>query len=225
MSEAPTPPATEEQRLMALALLGELTGSVAHEFNNILNNIMLHLAVLEQKGLPDKLRPETAQVKQVGRQAATLVRQLQQYSQGLHPPPGPVDLNAAVCAAVPKAVRYELAADLPPVLGEPFDLRRIIELLIANALAVSASDGVLVRTGQGERDILLYVTDSGPTIDAEMQKRQFEPFVTARPGGDGVRLAVCKSLVRRMQGAILGENCPEGGMVYTVQLRSAENVV
>jgi signal transduction histidine kinase len=225
MTERPTLSAAEEKRQAALALLGELTGSVAHEFNNILNNIMLHLAVLEKKGLSAELNAETAQVKQVGRQAAALVKQLQQYSNALQPPLQPTDPNQVVSENVREPVRYELAADLPPVLGNPADLRRIVELLVANAVAVSSRpDEIVVRTGRAGAGILLQVSDSGPALAPEMQKRQFEPFVTARPGGDGVRLAVCKDVVRRMQGAIRGENRPEGGMVYTVELRSAENV-
>jgi signal transduction histidine kinase len=225
MTEPLPPSGTEEQRQKALALLGELTGSVAHEFNNILNNILLHVAVLEQKGLPEALRPETGQLKQVGRQAATLVRQLQQFGASLQPPPVPVDLNRLVSETVAAPVRFELALDLPSVLGHPADLKRIVELLVANAVAVSGRpEAVVVRTGRAGQAVLLEVSDPGPPLAPDMHKRQFEPFVIARPGGDGVGLAVCKDIVRRQQGLIHGENRAPG-VVYAVELRDAENVV
>src|SRR5947209_5007276 len=81
MTPVPSTPHDAEQ-YAHLQLLGELTSSVTHEFNNLLNNIMLHMAVLEQRGLSDELRAETSQVKQAGRQAATLIKQFQQFCQG-----------------------------------------------------------------------------------------------------------------------------------------------
>ena len=82
----PPSPSEEAPSRADLQHAAEMADLVAHEINNLLNNILLHVAVLEQKGLPEALRPETGQLKQVGRQAATLVRQLQQFgavAQGL----------------------------------------------------------------------------------------------------------------------------------------------
>ncbi len=225
MTEIPNSPVPEDQRMAALARLGELTSSVTHEFNNILNNIMLHLAVLEQKGIADELKPDLATIKKTGRKAAALVQHLQQYSQALLPPPVPVDLNEVVSAAVASPLHCELCPDLPPVLGNAADLKRVVELLTANAVAVSGRpEAVLVRTGRAAEGILLEVSDPGPPLAPEMLKRHFEPFVIVRPGGDGVRLAVCKDLVRRQHGMLHGEN-RDGGVVYIAELRSAENVV
>jgi two-component system C4-dicarboxylate transport sensor histidine kinase DctB len=224
MSSIPNTPLDAEQ-IAHLRLLGDLTSSVTHEFNNILNNIMLHMAVLEQRGLSEELRAETAQVKQAGRQAATLIKQFQQYCQGTPVPSAPVDLNPLIESvrdeAAPK-VALELAADLPPVLGTDVNLRRLAALLLANATAVSTPDRIVLRTERSGATVRLSVSDAGPTAAPELLARQFEPFVVVRPGTDGVRLTVCKMLARRMSGSIHGDNRPEGGMVYTVELRAAD---
>jgi len=224
MTPTPSPqaaaPRRAEDRPEDQALLGELTGSVAHEFNNILNNIMLHLAVLEQKGLPPELKAETAQLKQSGRQAAALVRQLQQYNQERQPPLEPVDQNQLVRDTVDATVPTDLAADLPPVLGNPTDLKRLVRLLV-NHCQAAAPGSVRVRSERSSFGVALHVADDGPTVEPELLAKQFHPFVVSRPGSDGVRLTVCKNLVRRLQGIIRGENGPSGGMVYVVELRAA----
>ena len=62
------------------AVVADLTRVVAHEFNNILNNVTLQLAVMEQKNLPPDLRPDLAVIRQAARTAAGMVNQLQQFS-------------------------------------------------------------------------------------------------------------------------------------------------
>jgi signal transduction histidine kinase len=222
MSE-PTFPSSEEwsrERLEGLAILGELTSSVAHEFNNILNNIVLHLAVLEQKGLSPELRQETSQVKQSSRQAADLVRRLQQHCQQQQPPSGPVDLNPLLREVAEGHARLELAPDLPPVLGHAGALKRLAGLLLANARAVSKGE-IRIKTEPCDHGVALHVEDQGPAVAAPLLGQQFHPFVVCRPGDDGVRLAVCRNLVRRLSGTIRAENRPEGGVTYVVELRSA----
>jgi signal transduction histidine kinase len=215
----------EAEQLAHLRLLGELTSSVTHEFNNILNNILLHMAVLEQRGLSEELRAETAQVKQAGRQAAALLKQFQQYCQGRQQPLATIDLRPLIETvredAAPK-VALELSPDLPAVRGNEPSLRLLLELLLANAAAVSTPDRMVVRADATETVVRLSVIDAGPSAAPELLARQFEPFVVARPGTDGVRLTVCKMLARRMSGSIHGDNRPEGGMVYVVELRRAD---
>jgi signal transduction histidine kinase len=222
MTEVAFPSSDEwsRDRLEGLAILGELTSSVTHEFNNILNNILLHMAVLEQKGLSPELRQETAQVKQSSRQAAELVRRLQQYCQQQQPPSGPVDLNPLLLEAVEGQARLELAADLPPVLGHAGTLKRLVGLLLAHARAVSEGE-IRIKTERCANGVAVHVEDQGPTLAAPLLAQQFHPFCVSRPGDDGIRLAVCKNLMRRLNGIIRAENRPEGGVAYVIELRGA----
>src|SRR4051794_18825501 len=112
----------------SVGILADLTNLVGHEFNNVLNSIVLQVAVLEQLGMPEALRPELAVIRQRSVGVAGLVRQLQQYCQEQQLPPGPVDLNRAVRAAVAACglpVHLDLEADLAPVLGSAADLERL----------------------------------------------------------------------------------------------------
>ena len=86
-----------------LAVVADLTRMAAHEFNNILNNITLQLAVMEQTGLPAELRPDLAVIRQAARTAAAMINQLQQFSQHRQGPGEAVDLTPW-CIVWPPAI-------------------------------------------------------------------------------------------------------------------------
>jgi signal transduction histidine kinase len=60
------------------------------------------------------------------------------------------------------------------------------------------------------------VQDDGPGIPAEIRDRLFEPFVTGRPGGTGLGLAVVQRAVEAHRGLILVDSAPGRGTTFTV---------
>jgi signal transduction histidine kinase len=76
-----------------LSKIGEVAGLVAHEFNNALNGIVLHLAVIGLEA-PEKVRAELKVIRDLANGAAAQVRKLQDYSRHQRPALVPVDLNA-----------------------------------------------------------------------------------------------------------------------------------
>jgi signal transduction histidine kinase len=225
--------------------LGELTGIVTHQFNNILNDIVLQLAVLERRNLPADARAEAVAIRQRSQQAAALVKELQRYGRSFHEPLTGLDLNAVVrstleglCASAVRdseplqwllatgkrlPVQLDLTPGLPAVVGAAADVKRLLVLLLHSAAAaLQESGGIQVHTRPGESGPQLVVEDGGPGVAAEMLPRLFEPFTIARPGDDGMRLAVCRSLARRMQANLRGDNRTEGGMAFTVSFLSSK---
>jgi signal transduction histidine kinase len=216
----------------------EMGEMVAHEINNLLNNILLNAAVMERK-VPDGARAELAAIREAGTRAGRLVNRWQQVLPRKPADLRPVDLNEAAAAAVAAwqnearpgvTARFEPAADLPAVLADPAMLERLTRVLLTNAAASLPSGTITVRTERGPAGVLLLVEDTGPAIEEAMLERVFEPFVVARPTpsvsdvGDqpDLGLAVCKKLARRQQGTIQAENRAEGGVRVVVQLRQAE---
>ncbi len=120
-------------------------------------------------------------------------------------------------------VRLELADGLPPVFGTLPDLQRLIRFLIGNAAAAipSGRGVVTVRTGLGdEAKVWLRVEDTGPPAAAELLPQLFEPLTRVREGPNRLELAAAKTLAqRRLQGGIVAENAPGGGVAVTVTLR------
>ncbi len=120
----------------------------------------------------------------------------------------------------PTGARIELAlgAEVPPIEGDATQLRQVIHNLIANAQdAVAAPDRaagsgrIVVRTAlvslparRGEHGteeggyasaVRLSVEDNGPGFPANILRRAFEPYVTTKPSGTGLGLAMVKKIV------------------------------
>jgi len=206
------------------SLHGDLCSLVAHDLNNLLNTMLLQLTILERKGLPEELLSETAVIRQTGRQAAALLKHLQDHVRPETSPLLPLDLNELVreVFAGRNGVRLELAAHLPRVQGRPEELRQALQMLVAD-IAASAPDSslILARSEVAEDRVLLHISDEGPSVSPEDLPRHFGPFFRPRPGSDGVRLPVCRAMVRRLHGSVRAENRAEGGMWHVVELRRA----
>src|SRR5438132_2851322 len=135
----PVPDSRDLADLEALANVGEIVGPVTHEFNNLLNTLMLQIAVMEQTA-PNGLRDELAGLKQHGRAAAALIRLVQQYRRQAPPEAPPRDLNEAVTAVVaaveagplPPGVKvcFMPGSDLPAVRVAAADLKRLLTFLL-----------------------------------------------------------------------------------------------
>ena len=79
------------------------------------------------------------------------------------------------------------------------------------------SDGpreLLISTQQGESDgVVVAVQDSGPGLSAESADRLFESFYTTKPGGLGIGLSICRSIIEAHHGRLwASESTPRGAI-------------
>jgi len=117
---------------------------------------------------------------------------LSMYSQGL--PPG---------------IRIErtLAEGLPPLLGDPDHLKRVVANLVRNGIeAMEGKSGVLrVRTElrPDSDEVALVVSDEGRGIGADEMEKIFEPYFTTKIKGTGLGLIISKQIVEEHGGRIL----------------------
>jgi signal transduction histidine kinase len=217
-----------EAALTWLADIGELAGPVVHEVNNILNALFLHVALLES-ATPETLPADAGVLPQLRTRVTTVLRQFQQYRQGEPPVLHAVDLKAVLREAVgglrreaaeeAGALRVVSLHDLPLVLGTAPDLRRLFTFLLKNALAASPGHGdVTVHTEAQAGKVSCRVEDPGPPVPPEALAHFFDPSTLTREGANGLELAACGTLVRRLQGTIQCENTAEGGFAVTVTL-------
>ncbi len=65
------------------------------------------------------------------------------------------------------------------------------------------------------------VADTGPGLAPEVAGRLFEPFVSTKPGGMGVGLAICRTIVEAHGGRLWAEPKPGGGAVFRFTLPAA----
>jgi signal transduction histidine kinase len=102
----------------------------------------------------------------------------------------------------------ELAADVPPVLGDRVQLQQVILNLVMNGVEAMASVAdrpreLLIRSRQHESDrVLVAVQDSGIGIDQQNLEKIFNAFYTTKSQGMGMGLAISRSIVENHGGQL-----------------------
>jgi len=218
---------------------GEVARRLAHEIKNPLTPIQLAAERLQMK-LGDKLpAPESEILKRgastIVNQVAAMKRMVDDFRDYARVPPArlsPLDLNALIAEVgtlygadtAGGPVRLHLAAELPAIDGDATQLRQVIHNLVANAqdaLAGRADARILVRTELVEIDegstraraVRLSVEDNGPGFPPNILRRAFEPYVTTKPSGTGLGLAMVKKIVDEHGARIEAVNRSVGGGV------------
>lgn len=122
------------------------------------------------------------------------------------------------------SVRSELRPDVPSIVGYRSQLQEVVINLLQNAVeamdAVSDDRRVLtVRTKcDGDRAIVVEVEDTGPGIDAKSLNKVFDAFVTTKPGGMGLGLAICRTIIDRHGGRLSASPAHPRGTVFRIVL-------
>jgi PAS domain S-box-containing protein len=224
----------ELRRQERLATIGTTVAKLAHEIGNPLNGMHTTLQILERhlaqqptladevvrEGLHD-LAHETARL-------GSLLQELRAFVQS-RPPLAlqPTDL-AEIVATVLKAqaatyaernitVVTTVAPDLPPVLADPLKLEQVVWNLCLNAGEAMPAGGTLtVQATHAADAVCLDVHDTGQGIVPDVDI--FTPFVTTKPDGTGLGLAVVKQIVESHHGTITYASPPGHGTTFTVRL-------
>jgi signal transduction histidine kinase len=141
-----------------------------------------------------------------------------------------VDINALVQTAVklclPQVrgpnvqVRTDFPGELPRVLGDSNQLLQVCLHITNNALyALADTGGVLTVSARlQDASVVLEFCDNGPGM--QEPDRVFDPFYTTRPigKGPGLGLSVCYGIIQEHNGRITGQNRPEGGAIFRIEL-------
>jgi signal transduction histidine kinase len=123
--------------------------------------------------------------------------------------------------------RTTLRSELPNIYGDRNQLHQLIYNLVHNAIEAMAEMGshnkmLEVRTDISDRNaIVVEVLDNGPGIDPERLADVFEAFVTTKPHGMGLGLAICRRIVERHDGQIRASSVAPQGAHFRIVLRSS----
>jgi signal transduction histidine kinase len=116
------------------------------------------------------------------------------------------------------SVGTQLADGLALIKGDAVQLQQVILNLILNAVeamgaVTNVAREVLITTSQTEpNEVYLGVQDTGLGLSAETLPRLFEPFYTTKPGGMGMGLAICRSIIDG--GRLWASNCEPQGALF-----------
>jgi PAS domain S-box-containing protein len=232
--------AREAQHAESLATLAR---GVGHDFNNLLGTILgeVDLALArptEDEDLAESLRS----IRRESLRAANLTAQLLAYAGKGTFTQSRLDLSRLVMqsselleATVAKRalLSFDVAGNLPRVLGDPVQLRQVLLHLVQNAAeAVDGRAGTItVRTRAVEerppgapapvRSVHLEVADTGCGMDRETVSRVFDPFFTTKFTGRGLGLSASRGIVHAHKGTLSIASREGRGTTVTVELPCA----
>jgi two-component system phosphate regulon sensor histidine kinase PhoR len=217
---------------------------ISHELRTPITNINIYLDLTE-KGRQDKreyywqiVRHETARLTRL---IEGIFHESQQTNHLQQVTYAPVDLNRvveevvvaheAMAQANNLQLSYSLQVDLPPLIGERYQLARVVTNLLNNALRYTPAGSVHVRTFSQNGETYLQVEDTGIGIDAEDMPHLFDRFYRGRAAGQstipgvGLGLGVVAEIVKLHQGTVQVSNRSEGGALFEVRLPNRRMVV
>jgi signal transduction histidine kinase len=121
------------------------------------------------------------------------------------------------------SVQTRLSEALPLVQGDQVQLQQVVLNLMINAVeAMSVVEGsreLLISTARGNsHDVLVTVQDSGPGLGAASPERVFEAFYTTKPGGIGIGLSICRSIVDAHGGRLWASASIPKGAIFQFTL-------
>ena len=129
------------------------------------------------------------------------------------------------------ALQTRLADDLPLILGDRIQLQQVVLNLILNAVEAmdesgEASRELLIRTEQdGSDGALVAIQDSGPGLKPESLDRLFDAFYSTKPGGMGMGLSICRSIIEAHGGRMWATpNLPHGAVFQFTLPQSRKSV-
>lgn len=214
-----------------LAVLGELSASIAHEMNQplgaILSNADAAEMLLARAEIPlQELRLIVEDLRRDALRAGEVIRAMRSMLRKRQLVFTPFELNRAI-ADVIELVGADLAkrrtkvttsfSPLPAVRGDRVHVQQVVLNLVLNAVEAmadaNASDRrIELATRRGaDGEVEVIVSDSGPGIRPEHLPQLFEAFFTTRKNGMGLGLSIARSIVEAHGGRIQAGNRPEGG--------------
>jgi signal transduction histidine kinase/ActR/RegA family two-component response regulator len=208
--------------------IGQLTGGISHDFNNLLAVILGNLELLEDETDPTTQKPRIRAATTATLRGADLTRNLLAFARKARLTPEVLDLNTVVREAkswigrtLPKTISVEtsLRAGLWPVAADRSSLESALLNLILNAQHAMAEHGevtiettnlhieeAIPGTGTDElapgRYVVLAVSDTGEGIREEDLASIFEPFFTTKPPGSGLGLSMTIGFMRQSGGTM-----------------------
>jgi len=231
--------AEEERHALAhanrITTMGQLTASIAHEVDQpiaaVVTNAQAALRWLNmQPPDPVEVRQALDRIVSNGRRAGDVIGRIRALVTKAPPRKDKLDINDTIREVIALTrselhrtgtlLQTQLADGLPLVPGDRIELQQVMLNLILNAVeAMSGSDEgsreVLISTeDDGANGVRIAVRDWGPGLKPEGLDRLFDAFYTTKPGGMGIGLSICRSIIEAHGGRVWATtNVPKGAVL------------
>jgi len=233
-----------EQQLIAsgrLVSLGEITASMAHEFNNPLGIVMGFTQDLMSETDPSD--PHYRSLKIIDdetKRCEKIIRDLLQFARPKSTDFCPTDVKQIVEKTLGLVANHlykqkidaitQLEEDLPKIYADPQELEQVLVNLYFNAIDAMPEGGMLTVGAKlslggpgGPQEVAITVSDTGFGIPPEDLPKIFQPFFTARKkSGLGLGLPICDRIIKNHGGRIKVESQPGQGTTFEIYLPVAQ---
>jgi len=218
-----------------LRALGEMAGGVAHDFNNVLAIIIGRAEVIAVDVEDAEIRRQIDVIIQAALDATQTVKRIQEFTRVRRSRDfRTVDVRQLIDEVLEmtrsrwkdeaegRGVRYEIRVkgdSVPPVEGEPSEIREALTNILFNALDAMPDGGaVTFTTGAKDGRALCAIADSGIGMPEDVRQRVFDPFFTTKgERGTGLGLSVVYGIVARHGGEVDVESRLGHGTTFTIR--------
>lgn len=226
----------ELAHLSRVAMMGELSGALAHELNQPLTAILSNAQAAQRflaRENPDleEIREILGDIVEADRRAGDIIRRLRSLLRKEDSTRQLVNMNELVRDVLRLThsdrltrgveVRVAFTPGLPPVRGDRVQLQQVLLNLLTNACDAMEDQprrDMAVETAVRDGSVEVSVADRGRGIAAEDLERIFEPFVTTKAQGMGLGLSICRTIIQAHDGELWAENREEGGAIFHFRL-------
>ena len=242
--------AAEEQlrQLQKYEALGELTGGLAHDFNNLMHIVSSNAAIISLLPRNADLKPSVSAIMRAVQTGTALTKHLLAFARKQPLAFERIETSDAVLRicdmarhSLPRSITLEcqIAPELWDVLADVSELELALLNLTINARDAMSEGGAITVSARnvpagsaqpGElpdymRDyVLISVSDTGPGIPEGLLHRIFEPFFTTKKDkGTGLGLSRVYGYARQLGGVAAARNAATGGAVIELYIPRAED--
>jgi signal transduction histidine kinase len=223
--------------------MGEMTASIAHEVNQPLAAVVAngHACLRWLSASPPNVSRASEAAERIvkdGRDAGEVVRRVRALFKRTAVEKAQLDLAVVIEEALRLLDGYParrhvsldllLDPDLPPIVADRVQLQQLLMNLMLNALeALEPVSGrpkqVSIRSTRADaHQAVIQISDNGIGLDDPVAA--FQPFVTTKPEGLGLGLAICRSIVAGHGGSLSAERNAGFGTTFTVTLPIQQEV-
>jgi len=224
-------------RAAQIASVGELAGSIAHEVNQPLAAVVAngHACLRWLSGSPPNLAKAVEAAERIvkdGKDAGEVVRRVRSLFKRTAIDKVALDVNEVLLEVMRLLDSYParqhvtsetlLEPGLPRIRADRVQLQQLVLNLVLNALeAMEPVSGrekrLTIRSSWVDRThVVVAVSDNG--IGLDNPETAFEPFITTKPEGMGLGLAICRSIVADHSGRLSADRNVGFGTTFTVTL-------
>ncbi len=224
--------------------MSQVSAALAHELNQPLTAMLNYANVAKRFLAASGEHAKTKAVDAITRaseqavRAGEIIRRLRDFVEKREATRLPEDINAIIEDAMALGLlgsrgskittKRQLSEDLPPVLADRVQIEQVLVNLLRNAAEAMAKSPKreLTLTSCSTEDgmVRVAVADTGPGVPPSLVEQLFRPFVTTKPGGMGIGLAISRSIIESHGGSLSMSPNLGGGTVFQFTLPAAKRM-